>query len=221
MFLPQRTPLLAILTALIFTLTTTSLPHHSQERKPYPKTTRSSDSPFDISTLTVPLTNGTATLPSPSGTLKAITLGLGTQNYTCNETTPSPVQVGAKAVLFDLSPFLPWLSPFLPLVPQKAMATDPEVIKGAADILGNHIFNALGVPCFHLGKEGDLAAKKVPGAELDMENAVPWLKLVDAGGSEGVDQVYRVNTVGGKPAKTCAQAGDIEVPYAALYYFYE
>ena len=74
-----------------------------------------------------------------------------------------------------------------------------------------------------------MLAAKVPGADLvapapggDAKPGVDWLKLADKGGSTGVNQVYRVNTAGGKPPKTCdGQGSDITSPYAALYWFYE
>lgn len=169
------------------------------------------------------------TLPGPTGKLKAITLGFGTQNYTCNATTPKPVLVGAKAIIFDLSPFLPWVSPFLAQIPGKALDLQVDKIASAIGKLGSHIFNDLGVPCFHLGDVGDMQAKKIPGADLvapkdssSGKDGVNWLKLGDKGGSKGINEVYRVHTAGGKPPATCeGQDDDITSLYAALYYFYE
>lgn len=49
-----------------------------------------------------------------------------------------------------------------------------------------------------------------------------WLNLVDAGGSVGLSEVYRVETAGGKQQPACnGFVGNIEVQYAALYWFYD
>ena len=128
---------------------------------------------------------------------------------------------------------MPWVTPYLPQIPQKALDLQVDKIAASLSVLGNHIFNAAGTPCFHLGDVGDLLAKKVVGADIEApkpdgadaakggKDGVNWLKLTDKGGSRGVKEVYRVDTAGGKPPKTCAQVGNIEVPYAALYWFYE
>ena len=74
-----------------------------------------------------------------------------------------------------------------------------------------------------------MLAKKVEGADLVApvdssggKTGVNWLKLVDKGGSRGVNEVYRVNTAGGKPPATCdGQPELITSSYATLYYFFE
>lgn len=97
---------------------------------------------------------------------------------------------------------------------------------------GNHIFNGLGTPCFNLGDLGDFQGKKVPGADLVAPKgssqgdnglgSVNWLKLSDAGGSQGIKEAYRVNTAGGKPPASCeGQDEELTSPYASLYWFYE
>ena len=53
---------------------------------------------------------------------------------------------------------------------------------------------------------------------------VNWLKLCDQGGSWGVSTVYRVDTAAGTVGTACQgkEAGEeVNVGYAALYYFYE
>lgn len=58
---------------------------------------------------------------------------------------------------------------------------------------------------------------------LEGTGAVPWLALVakDEYPSVGLKEVFRVETAGGNPPKSCAGIeGVISVPYAAAYHFY-
>ncbi len=91
------------------------------------------------------------------------------------------------------------------------------------------MFAADGFPIFDLGELGFLRVKKeanIPApanAEKGRrrEGAVDWLKLVDAGESRGLKEVYRVETAGGKAPSTCKDNdGTFEVHYAAQYWFY-
>ena len=180
---------------------------------------------------------GTMSLPAPVGAIKALALGQGHQNYTCNATTPAPVPIGAKATLTDASPLLPFMpagmgEKFLNDLPTIAYKIEAiiDIINNALsinlDVIGQHIFNALGTPCFDLGDLGQLEAKKLPGGDIvapagSVAGSVDWLALEDAGGSVGLSRVYRVNTAGGKPSPTCDGTDNlITVPYAALYVFY-
>ncbi|EJT76449.1 hypothetical protein GGTG_06368 [Gaeumannomyces tritici R3-111a-1] len=45
--------------------------------------------------------------PNPSGTLKAIAVGHGIQNYTCANGVATATAAGALAVLYDVTPFYP------------------------------------------------------------------------------------------------------------------
>ncbi|KAL9131355.1 MAG: hypothetical protein Q9217_000682 [Psora testacea] len=193
---------------------------------------------IDLEGYKVPLSNGSMTLPDPNGRLKAITLGRGTQNYTCNSTTPAPVLVGALATMLDLSPLLPTIPAdegmkILEILPAYLLNFGLDTIMNfAMPIVGHHFFDELGIPTFDLGKLGCLEGKKVTGADLVAPasaspgqegvggGAVNWLKLGDAGGSKGVDQVYRVNTAGGKAPAQCEKVDSFQEEYAALYWFY-
>ena len=201
----------------------------------------------------VPQSDGTTSLPSPSGTLKAIGVGRGTQNYTCAAAstatpTPVPVAVGAVATLFDASPAL------IPYSPAQGLLMLEEVVndivctnfstqsinnavtqsKGYVRELGQHYFNAAGQPTFDLTQSGTgfLVAKKIgdipapAGASMGQTGqafgAVDWLTLTDAGSSQGVSEVYRVATAGGKAPSACdGSAYAIQIQYAALYWFYD
>lgn len=95
--------------------------------------------------------------------------------------------------------------------------------------LGHHYFTVSGTPTFHLEAAQPaplvLSAKKVasvPAPALSVPNSVDWLYLTDDGKgiSEGLKAVYRVETAGGKAPSTCSKVGDIQVKYAAEYWFY-
>ncbi|KAL8755441.1 MAG: hypothetical protein Q9199_003625 [Rusavskia elegans] len=198
--------------------------------------------PMDLSKFQVPLSNGSATLPSPTTglSLKAITLGRGTQNYTCAAgSTAPPVAKGARAYLLDVSSLLPLISSpnkaqtILNLLPQYLVSFDFSVIQNASiPILGKHIFDAAGVPVFDLGAKGVLRAKKIAGiaapktaskgANGQGDGAVDWLALTEVEGSVGLKECYRVETAGGKPPASCGGgvARSIEVQYATQYWFF-
>ncbi|KAL9603983.1 MAG: hypothetical protein Q9179_002011 [Wetmoreana sp. 5 TL-2023] len=202
----------------------------------------SRNQPVNLNDYHVPLSNGSASLPSPAAglSLKAITLGRGTQNYTCKAgSTAAPVAVGAKADLLDATPLLPLFpSPsqsqtILNLLPEYLVSFDFAIIETSSiPILGKHIFDGAGVPTFDLGKNGVLKAKKIAniaapatackGANGKGNGAVDWLALTEVPGSVGLKEVYRVETAGGKAPASCGGGPDhhIEVDYAAQYWFF-
>lgn len=74
---------------------------------------------------------------------------------------------------------------------------------------------------------GVLQTQKTKAGDITspVAKAVDWLNLVSDGLGEGIlQEVYRVNTAGGKPAAgQCggkAAGSIIRVPYHAYYYFY-
>jgi hypothetical protein len=191
-------------------------------------------------TLTVVLPS--SGLPAPTGSLKYIALGLGTQNYTCastpGSTTAAPVAIGAVARLSDASDFLQDHEDFVSTLPGLVLglstvtSTDPAKVLGLP-YLGQHFFTSTSSPEFDLTAVGArLVAKKLanaaapPGAFPGPSNAgaVDWLQLEDNGAGlsfGGVSYVYRVETAGGKAPTTCTgKTGVITVPYAAEYWYY-
>ncbi|MCJ1391270.1 hypothetical protein MMC18_004133 [Xylographa bjoerkii] len=225
-------PFLAACSALF--ASTEARPHRRQG---------SSASPNFLAAYTVPLSNGTDALPSPvAGTsLKALTLGRGTQNYTCADSTANsvPVSIGAVATLFDASPLLPFLPPMegqevLDMLPSYLVSFPYAALENSSlPVKGHHFFNSAVVPIFDLtstgvgllvgSKVGDIAAPtgSTPGPNGIGPGAVDWLALGAADGSSGLAEGYRVFTAGGKPPKTCeGQAPTIEVQYGAQYWFY-
>lgn len=188
-------------------------------------------------------TSGTASLPSPiDGTcLKAITLGRGTQNYTCATNTASsvPVAIGAVATLFDATPLLAFLpqeegKELLNILPGFLVSFPYAALENSSlPIKGHHYFNAAGVPTFDLtstgvglllgGKIGDVLPPKrsIAGPDDVGNGAVDWLTLTAKPGSSNLQEVYRTWTAGGKPPANCAdQPPVITMQYAAQYWFY-
>lgn len=103
--------------------------------------------------------------------------------------------------------------------------------------MGHHYFLNASTPFFNLDtdahawgagafqKVNSTAAPKgaMKGVGGVGEGAVAWLKLMamDPGGSV-LQEVYRVNTAGGSPPKTCGgMVASFEVEYAAEYWVYE
>lgn len=188
-------------------------------------------------------------------TLKYVTLGIGTQNYTCkttpNDPNATPATNGAVATLYDASTFLSQGSPSIKdntekILPSLALSLE-NIYKVTPDKwpspmkvkpIGHHFFTSSLVPTFVLDGErpkAQIQAKKADGVPapsgscsgVNGEGAVDWLLLTDngAGFSAGTPlangAVYRVETAGGQPPKTCAgQSGDILVQYSAEYFFY-
>ena len=180
--------------------------------------------------------SGTDSLPSPNTTLKVITIGRGTQNYTCASSNSSaPKSTGAVATIFNLQDLLPIipplegqavlniLSPLLLSMPRAAL--DGSIIPKA----GYHYFDASGSPVFDLSSSGngvivgskvaDITAPDATAAQ-GPNGAVDWLTLDAKDGSQGLSRVYRTQTASGKPPATCdGKEGEFAVEYAALYYF--
>ncbi|PKS05822.1 hypothetical protein jhhlp_007651 [Lomentospora prolificans] len=111
----------------------------------------------------------------------------------------------------------PWISPADISLPS---ASTPLKFKGV------HYFDDAGVPTFDIDgdffrakKVDDLAAPASAATSKDGSKAVKWLLLGDAGGSSGIQYVYRVSTVGGA-GHACTSEGDDSTDYATFYYMY-
>ena len=173
---------------------------------------------------------GSASLTPPALNLKlkAITLGRGTQNYTCASESSTPVAVGAKAELLDASAILPHLPKkdalaILNQLPSYLVNYDFDTVENSTiPKIGSHIFTADKVPRFYLGDCGTFAGKKTENISAPAaDNAVDWLRLDSVEGSVKLSVAYRVHTAGGRPPKTCKnQPSKIEIPYASHYWFY-
>ena len=182
---------------------------------------------------------GTATLPAPDGLrLKAVTVGRGTQNYTCQTSpTAAPASNGASALLLDtitLLPFVPdRMQPtILAQLPAYALAFSRAQLEASGMRKdGVHYFDGSGSPTFDLAGTGlgTFVARKTAnigapkGATPGPNGAVDWLDLgpKDPAAAKKVSRVYRVQTASGMPPKTCEGLGkEVNIEYAALYYFY-
>jgi hypothetical protein len=200
---------------------------------------------FRRDTLTVSLPPSSLPAPSsisPAVTLKYISLGVGTQNYTCAATPKSasgaPVAVGAKAILYDAGPFLQKHSEMIGTLPSLALGYQTLSGRDVCPLLGipqigKHFFNAAGSPTFDLTSVGArLIAKKLNSVAAPADacpgpqdaGAVDWLQLTDNGTGQSfgdLTYVYRVETAGGKAPATCVdQKGTFQVSYATEYWFY-
>ncbi|KAL4752075.1 hypothetical protein BDW72DRAFT_78585 [Aspergillus terricola var. indicus] len=196
---------------------------------------------------TTTLSSSTLSTPSSGLSLKAITLGRGTQNYTCAGSTAitSPEATGATATLFDASclvvpdanadrqstlHFLPDILKTVPLGNVDLFASLLSRSSGQNIAVGKHYFTADGTPFFDLRgserydsdwiaakKEDEDDAPAKPGYGITGD--VAWLKLTAVEGS--LKEVYRIHTAGGSAPATCEDMPEeFTVDYAAEYWFY-
>ena len=185
-------------------------------------------------------------LPPPTAglTLAHVAIGRGSQNYTCDPTnsTAAPVAAGAVATLFNVSCLAADMPDLLARICPIALDLP---IPSAADynsplyqgMSGKHYFTDSKTPYFDLDtgahaygngafKKGDSTPAPengVPGPYNSGNGPVAWLRL-DAKSEDGqvFKEVYRLNTAGGQPPKTCeGMAEAFEVPYAAEYWLYK
>lgn len=163
------------------------------------------------------------------------------QNYTCANSSATPVAIGAVASLYNAScteSNYPTLSSMMTnLVINYPLPSNPTANFQPPNILlsGHHFF-ANTTPVFDLDltpqtQYGYAVAKKDASSPAPTnapagpngEAAVAWLKLNTVDGTKGgLRHVYRVNTVGGSPAKTCEgkDPGVFTVEYSAQYWFF-
>jgi Protein of unknown function (DUF3455) len=130
---------------------------------------------------------------------------------------------------------LPSLALQFPIPPSSGSSLAPSNIA----LSGHHYFATNTTPVFNLNASEDPAQKlgnfvghktansTAPANATKGENgvgdgAVAWLYLSTTNATEGdVRAVYRVNTAGGNPPKTCeSSAAVFSVQYAAEYWFY-
>ena len=130
---------------------------------------------------------------------------------------------------------LPGLALNFPVPSQQPGALAPSNI----DLSGHHYFATNTTPVFNLNASPDPAqqignviahkvanstapANAVKGPNGVGNGAVVWLYLNTTNATQGdVRAVYRLNTAGGSPPKTCENsAPQFSVQYAAEYWFY-
>lgn len=183
------------------------------------------NAPEDLKLINCPLGNSVpfpeSTLPAPSKglELKFMTIGRGTQNYTCpaNNHTAKPKATGATATLFDAS-CIAALHMDNDSGKQSPIHIIPEVIKpiamGTVDFLadmlrrtrgqnmdiGKHYFTADGVPFFDLRSQHSsndwVSCQKeaeMPAPDkpgYGVNEDVAWLKLKRVDGGLGVSTIF-------------------------------
>lgn len=176
-------------------------------------------------------------LPTPTSSPAIIALGVGTQNYTCNSTTGTYSSNVAVADLYDITSIIKsnTKDSLCKLYLKNSQDCENEDNPLQLNLIGDHYFDASSKPNFDFSRseKGRLQAKKGAGVPApttaskgvkDYANgAVDWLYLLDngAGVSEELLSVYRVQTAGGKPPVTCTGEEQVQVPYAAEYWFYD
>jgi hypothetical protein len=177
--------------------------------------------------------------------LQFITIGRGTQNYTCasstadNKPAQGPPNGGAVAELFDASDMARDDANFVKDITNLAAKNPPVVLKpsGQAPLnndfnqIGFHFFNDEVVPVFDLGDKGIIFTKKNKqefdppadaGTNAFGDKAVKWLILdADPEKSRDITRVIRVVTAGGSAPDTCeGQDPTFTVQYSAQYWFF-
>jgi len=186
------------------------------------------------STAVLPLSEVLSGLPNPTAAPVIIALGVGTQNYTCNSTSLTFGTNVAVADLYDVSKYVK-SSTKDSITKQYLKATQCNNQNPLhLNLIGHHFFSTSTTPNFDFTSSGKglLQAKKVinvpapssafAGLKGEAGGAVDWVYLADNGYgiSQGLQSVYRVETAGGKPPTSCKAGEQVEVPYAAEYWFY-
>ncbi|EGS17463.1 uncharacterized protein CTHT_0067900 [Thermochaetoides thermophila DSM 1495] len=181
--------------------------------------------------------------PSPGLVLKHIAIGRGTQNYTCDPGAEKPRQTGAVATLFNASCTVATSPELASLLGHAALQfplhqslETQRLAPSNLAVSGVHFFTKDGAPWFDLDvsplwKMGGIVGAKNTSAQapetaakgLGGEPAVPWLKLVAKESTGGLQEVYRIETVGGSAPQTCSGmpiGREFQVEYATQYWFY-
>ncbi|KFY84452.1 hypothetical protein V500_09307 [Pseudogymnoascus sp. VKM F-4518 (FW-2643)] len=197
----------------------------------------------DLSLAQMPVSTEPLPAPDAGTSLKHVAIGRGIQNYTCDTTnaTAIPKAIGAVATLYNASCIAATSPLVLNTLPgfalQFNLGPNPAAANPAnLDVSGLHYFTDAGVPFFNLdttkqqigtlpcSKAGSAPApaSAIKGQGNKGDGAVAWLKLTAIDGATGnLESVYRLNTAGGNPPKTCdGMPATFSVQYAAEYWFF-
>jgi len=195
-----------------------------------------------LSGKTLDLPAGQTTLAAPSAAFSFLGVAIGVQNYTCNATSSTYVNVGAVATLADAS-----CLPTFAAVSEAAKcaftawSAAPASTSAAAlfasiraPILGQHYFETNPVTGSGLSPKWDFRADALKGNANGFVDAakvnqlaapsgasdVPWVQLASIAGKLAT-QIYRVDTHGGVAPATCTPgSAPISVKYSATYALY-
>jgi len=199
----------------------------------------------DISGAKLSLPSNQTLLVAPSQGPSFIGLAIGTQNYTCGNTTGTYTNVGAVAELFDVSclygePEFSSLQDIAYTMWKFAPPTAPisQIIEymqpfHASFVLGQHFF-VTSPSGTGLSPRWDFSSAALAGhpdafviaakvGDIPAPTGPPdvdWLSLNKVEGDLAT-QVFRVNTVGGLPPASCTPGSPlIAVKYASMYWLY-
>lgn len=198
-------------------------------KEPCPSQTRAADPSNFLSTLQLQTEQPLEALPSNSNvTLIHSTLGIGHQNYTCNGTAFVQTEPGdgAVAFLYDTTAFLQRRPNAVNTLAERCNYESCRFPQLLNRLLGEHYFTADLIPTFALSEADPpliLSAAKAGDVPAPDSTNIDWLLLTanPAAVSEGLSEVYRVDTFGGKPPATCSSVGEMtSIPYTAQYWFY-
>ncbi|KAH6917751.1 hypothetical protein BKA70DRAFT_103 [Coprinopsis sp. MPI-PUGE-AT-0042] len=193
----------------------------------------------------VKIENFPSALPAPTSPLSFVAIALGTQNYTCTD-AGTYTAAGAVAQMFDISclsrtPLGPGIPDLVWNVWEKAPAflTTEAIISmvmpsKSSLALGHHYFltnpiTGQGIsPKWDLTSQGPykgnadayVVAARAGGAPAPVPaRDVDWLALNAVQGSLAT-QVYRTDTRGGHPPKSCTPGAKTAVKYVSKYWLY-
>ncbi|CAE6450489.1 unnamed protein product [Rhizoctonia solani] len=156
-----------------------------------------------------------------------ITLGVGTQNYTCSS-TGTYASAGAVANLIDISCIYASNPSFFndaQVYAYEELSAWQGALKPYTYTLGKHYFiaqNGTIFPKFDFTQTGKgyTVAKKVGDiASPAGSQNVDWLELQNTSGTLA-RYVFRVVTQGGQPPASCTVGQTVTVPYTAKYWFF-
>jgi len=200
----------------------------------------------DISKATIAFPPGQTALAAPTSKPSYVSIGLGTQNYTCGSTGTYTNNV-AVAEIFDISclynspsfssiadnVYTFWKDLPPSITPQKFINALHDT--NAPTVLGQHYYvtnpiTGQGVnPKWDFTSQGMtkgnakafvVAAKVAALAAPTGTQDIAWVQLKSISGSLATE-VYRVDTRGGQPPPTCTTPGqEITVKYVAKYWLF-
>ncbi|KAF9528424.1 hypothetical protein CPB83DRAFT_766860 [Crepidotus variabilis] len=184
-----------------------------------------------------------STLVNPSTKLGYVAVAIGTQNYTCNSTSSTYVNIGAVAELFDISCLYmtPALSTTFNIIQDVAIkawedapsAALPKQILPTYFNVGQHYYVPNPVTGQGVNPKWDfsssrhvttesadgyvVAAKVTSAASPSGKQDIDWVQLKSITGTLAT-QVFRTDTRHGQPPASCTPGTpDIQVKYASKY----
>ncbi|KAK0458708.1 uncharacterized protein EV420DRAFT_1479407 [Desarmillaria tabescens] len=175
-------------------------------------------------------------LPPPTEPPTHITVGVGTQNYTCSE-QGTYTSIGAVAAILDISclygtPRFDDIQDVVLAAWQNSDSTTAHELSSELTLLGEHFFITNPITGTGISPEWDFTATLgntdafVVANETGTSPAptgsqdVAWLSLVRILG-ELAKEVYRTDTRAGQPPASCTPGSEpITVQYSAKYWFF-